>query len=292
MQLRHLAGAITFVAFVLLVVACAGSGKGPRPPVADAWPKDDLPIKDEQPPKDRPGEGPKDGAKDGPKGETPRDPANEKPDLVWTADELRKEVKANGLQFRNKYRDKVIQVSGTVFDFDPFSYYAPANTITVQLETHPAFIYFHMAGREPWAKVVPGQLATLRGRVPRDSEFINEPLVQCVVVEPQQSPALPLTADQLCRDARADPKKYNGKYMIVSGEVTAKRTVNGLYLDLKGDDQTKVRCQIVNKLKFTIDPIQVGQKIKVFGQYVTINPPGLDGSVILDKALPITKDVQ
>ena len=53
-----------------------------------------------------------------------------------------------------------------------------------------------------------------------------------------------------------------------------------------------MRCQIVSKLKFTIDPIQVGQKIKVFGQYVTINPPGLPGSVILDKALPITKDVQ
>jgi len=291
MQLRHLAGAIVFAAFVLLVIACGGSGRGPRPPVADAWPKDDLPVKDEQPPKDRPGEGPKDGFKDRPKVEGPRDPANEKPDLVWTADELRKEVKANGFQFHTKYRDKVIQVSGTVFDFDPFSYYAPANTITVQLETNPAFIYFHMAGREPWAKVVPGQPATLRGRVPRDSEFINEPLVQCVVVEPKQSPAVQLTADQLCRDARTDAKKYNNAYMVVAGEVTGKSNFP-LYLELKGDDQTKVRCQIVSKLKFTIDPIQVGQKIKVFGQYVTINPPGLPGSVILDKALPITKDVQ
>jgi hypothetical protein len=289
MQPRHLAGAIVFVACVLLVLACGGRVNVPPPPGNNSPPKDITPQKDGGLPKDE--LPPKDGPKGPPKVETPRDPATEKPDLVWTADQLRKEAKSGPL-FRQKYRDKIIEVSGTVFEFDPFSYYEPANTITVQLEAKPAFIYFHMANREPWAKVVPGQPATLRGRVPRDSEFINEPLVQCVVVEPQQSPALQLTADQLCRDARADAKKYNKTYMVVAGEVIGKSTVGPLYLELKGDDQTKVRCQIISKLKFTIDPIQVGQKIKVFGQYVTINPPGLPGAVILDKALPITKDVQ
>jgi hypothetical protein len=297
MQPRYLAATL-LVTFAVLALACGGY-RGPRQPVADAWPKDDLPPKDEQPPRDRPGGGPKDAPKDSPKdgpGGGPkvegRDPAKEMPDFVWTTAELRKEFGNNNPLYRQKYADKIIEVSGTVYEFDPFAYYAPSNAITIQIESKPSFFYLHMQDREPWARAVPGQPVKLRGRVARKDEFINEPLVQCVIVEPQQSPALQLTAEQLCREARAEPKKYVNQYMIVSGVVTAKSKVNALYLEIKGDDQSKVRCQIVDKLKFTIDPIMVGQKVKVFGQFVTATVPDLPGTVILGKALPITKDVQ
>jgi hypothetical protein len=226
---------------------------------------------------------------EGPKTIAHRDPAKEKPDLVWTSAELYKETRANGLGFNDKYRDKIIEVSGCkLFDFESYGVYGK-DTITMNIDAKPSFIIVHMGDREPWAKVVPGQDFTMRGRVPLKQEDINEPLVDCIIVAPQKSPALPLTAEQLCRDAQADPKKYNGKYMIVTGEVLRKQIPGAVVLELKGDGATKVRCQIPSKLKLTVDPIMVGQKIKVVGQYVTFDKVN---GVILDKALPITRNVE
>ena len=139
------------------------------------------------------------------------------------------------------------------------------------------------------ARAVPGQDITIRGRVPRDEDFINEPLMDCIVVEPKQSSALALTAEQLCRDAQADSKKYNKAYMIVTGEVVSKSRPGLTIVELKGDGQTKVRCQVYGKLSFLADPLKVGQKVKLFGQYVTYDKAL---GVTLDKALPITRDAE
>ena len=60
-------------------------------------------------------------------------------------------------------------------------------------------------------------------------------------------------------------------------------------VELKGDGQTKVRCQVYGKLSFLADPLKVGQKVKLFGQYVTYDKAL---GVTLDKALPITRDAE
>jgi hypothetical protein len=219
----------------------------------------------------------------------PRDLTKEKPDFQWTPADVMKEYKGNGSGFREKYHDKIIEVSGTVWNSDPFAYYAPKDLINVNLVSDPGPTICHMADREPWAKVIPGQPVKLRGRVPRDDEWIVEPLVDCVVVEPQQSPALPMTAEQLCRDAQADAKQHSGKYMIVSGEIASVRKIGLTIVELKGDSQTKVYCQVFGKLDFLADPLKVGQKIKMFGMYVTLDKTN---GVILDKALPITRNVE
>src|SRR5579862_1622232 len=112
--------ALLLVTFVLLVLACAAPVPPPPPPPP---PPPNNPAGPENPP---------------PPVAVPnvpviRDPAKEKPDLVWTADELRKEAKANGLHFRRQYKDKIIEVSGKLWDFEPFAYYAPNKLINVQL---------------------------------------------------------------------------------------------------------------------------------------------------------------
>jgi hypothetical protein len=275
MHPRHLAGATVLAAFALLALACGG-GSPPAPAPQGNATDSKLPT-DEQPPKDRTNRPRR------------RDPAKEKPDVVWSVQRLMDEWAPNGTGLRQQYGGQIIEVTGKVWDFMPFDYYKPTDAILVNLDALPTNLIFHMADREPWAKVIPKQEVTLRGRVPLPDEGIIEPLVQCVIVEPRKTSAIQLTAEELIRDARTDPKKYDRKYLIVEGEVVGKKKVNGLYLELKGDEQTKVRCQIFWKLDMTIDPIALGQKVKVYGQYVTISK---DGLLTLDKALPILGKVE
>lgn len=225
----------------------------------------------------------------GPKPKAPRDLTNEKADLVWTTADVWDKWANRRTEYLRLYSDSIIEVSGKVWDFDAFGYYAPADTITMNLENHTAFLIIHMAGREPWARVIPGQDVKIRGRVPRSDEFIAEPLVNCIILEPQHSSAVQGTAGQLYREALADSQKYNKKYLIVSGEVVRKSLVNALFVELKGDGATTVRCQVESKMGFTLDHVQVGQKLKMVGQYVTLDKTN---GLILNKCLPITQNVE
>ena len=200
-----------------------------------------------------------------------------------------KEYGQTGTEFRSKYPNKIVELSGKVFAFDPYNWSAIGDVITMNLEGNPGTTFCQIADREPWAKALPGEQVEVRGRVPPNSDRVVAPLVDCVIVEPQRSSALPIMAEQLVRDMKTAPKKYLNKSLIVSGEIVSKSTANAVFVELKGDGQTNVRCYVYNKLHFTIDPLKVGQMTKLVGRNVQLRQ--VEG-VILSECLPITRNVE
>ncbi len=125
---------------------------------------------------------------------------------------------------------------------------------------------------EPWAKLSPGQTVKLRGTCGFNT---TEPyLVKSVIVEAGPNPAVIITAEQLAeeyaKDRKATLKKYLKKYFIVSGEVEKKQERESKFIAvyLKGSSGIRVECGFPGNSPNSAmtQSIEVGQKIKVFGQ--------------------------
>jgi hypothetical protein len=130
------------------------------------------------------------------------------------------------------------------------------------------------ADSKPWKKYVPGQKVKIRGQwaEPSATATLNE----CVVVEAGPNPAPALTAEQLAMEYSADLpatiKKYDKKYIFLSGEIVGTETndAGAVTVELKGDGQTKVTCAFTALDRDLAEPLKVGQKVDLIGQF-TLN---------------------
>lgn len=176
-----------------------------------------------------------------------------------------------------RYNDKIIELSGLVTGMgrtiDKKSQLtlqgAPGALLGVMCFTIDA---------EPWKKYAPGQDVKVVGRFTAKSGAAA--LIDCTVVDGGKSTTPTLTAAELAHEygenREATVKKYDEKFLIVSGEVLQKEIndAGAVQLDLKGEDKTIVRCMFPASEKDVAEAIKSGQKVSVVGEFTLNLAPG------------------
>jgi len=64
-------------------------------------------------------------------------------------------------------------------------------------------IFCDMVEKEPWAKVIPGQIVKVKGRC---AEFFEPRLRNCVFIEPGPFQAVSISAEELAREFDVNPQ--------------------------------------------------------------------------------------
>jgi Leucine-rich repeat (LRR) protein/uncharacterized protein (DUF1330 family) len=197
------------------------------------------------------------------------DLSKEEPEFKLTAVEFYKEYEADKDAAAKKYKGKVIELSGeavTVWRSGP-------NERHIELKSEKQFsgIRCEMADPMPWAKVLKGQAVKLKGKWPASP--YQAMLIDCALVEAGEYKAIAITAVELAKEYATDPeaaqKKYQDKYLVISGEVTAKEfnSAGAATIELKTDGKVKVTCIYTASEKDVTKPMKVGQKIKAVGEF-------------------------
>jgi hypothetical protein len=211
--------------------------------------------------------------------ETPARPKNAVEDLTkvppafsLTAKEFSDEYKKDKAAAKEKYKDKVIELTGVVDSFGKDGS-GGAHVMLVAADVLDR-VFCVTAEEEPWSVVVPGQKIKIKGKWPEFS--VSPALIACVFVETGPYQPTVLTAEQLAKEYESDPeaatKKYGEKYLVLTGEIAAKEynSAGAAGIVLKTDGKVKVNCSFTAFDKESTKSWKVGQKVKVIGQY-TLN---------------------
>ncbi len=211
------------------------------------------------------------------------------PAFKLTAEAFYKEYADDRAAATKKYKDKVIELSGEVDgmgrNFSGEAY------VTLKVEKQLIGVTCATADEQPWAKAVKGQKVKIKGKWPEFS--VGAALIYCVFVETGEYKGIPITAAELAKEYAADReatvKKYDGKHLVLTGEVVAKEfnSAGAAGMELKADGKVKVQCSFTAFEKDVTKPIKVGQKITVVGEF-TLNFASRD-EVTLYFCLPVTK---
>jgi uncharacterized protein (DUF1330 family) len=197
------------------------------------------------------------------------------PAFKMTAEEFFKEYEAGKNTAAEKYKGKVIELSGEIdgigrnFGGDPY--------VTLKVEKQLLGVMCFTAEEHPWAKVVRGQKIKIKGKWP---EFtVASSLIYCAFVETGEYAGIRLSAEELAKEYAADPeatvKKYDKKFLVMTGEVVSKEfnSAGAASVELKSGNKVKVKCSFTATEKDVTKPIKVGQTIEVVGEF-TLNFAG------------------
>jgi hypothetical protein len=196
----------------------------------------------------------------------PKDAAVVKVEPEAYAAEVKKDEKAAA----GKYKGKTIEMTGVVqgvhrnFGGDVF--------LSLPSKTAGALgVSCFLKDKDVFGKVVKGQRVTVRGRYP--DLAIGFQILDCVVTEKGPSPALTYTAADMvaewAKDRAAAAKKWDGKTVIVSGEVTGTKAndVGAISVYLKAPGGQRVDCGFSAFEKDLAGKIKAGDKVTVVGEF-------------------------
>ena len=139
--------------------------------------------------------------------------------------EFSKEVKENEKSATEKYKGKVIELTGKVVgvgrNISKDAYLRLEGTKGEMLG-----VMVFTQEKTPWNKATPGQTVTVKGKFP---EFaISASLAECQIMKVEGDRAALLTPDQLAKeyeeDKEATKKKYDEKFLILQGEIADKES--------------------------------------------------------------------
>jgi hypothetical protein len=191
------------------------------------------------------------------------------PTFSLTAGQLSAEYKKDRNGAGEQYNNKVIELTGVVERFGRDI----SGGVHVYLRAGEKLenVNCITVDDEPWSRVLPGQTIKVKGK---GTEFAIAPsLIDCVFVETGPYQPTVLTAEQLAKEFAADPeavnKKYENKYLILTGEIVSREynSVGASSVVLKTAGKLKVGCSFTAFEKDLTKPLKVGQKIKVIGRY-------------------------
>jgi hypothetical protein len=206
----------------------------------------------------------------------PRRPPVENLDKVepafrLTAEEFHKEYEAGKNAAATKYAGKVIELAGEVAGVN--RNIGGESSVTLKVEKDLLGVWCGTADEEPWTKVLPGQKIKIKGKWP---EFpVRAALVHCVFVETGEYLGVRVTAEELAAEYTADrdgtAKKYDKKYLVMTGEVLSKEfnSAGAAGIVLKSGNKVKVTCSFTAFENEQTKRIKVGQRIKVVGQFTS-----------------------
>ncbi len=211
----------------------------------------------------------------GGKGE-PASKALGKPDVTMDAAAWHAEFKKDADAARAKYKDKVIELSGTVDAVMP-SPFGDSGNVFLEVPKETIGVQCRTTEVKPWKKVSPGSKVKIRGKV---SEFGRGELVQAEIVEAGLNPGVVISAEQLAKEFVADRaaarKKYHDKWAYVTGDVLERTSEKYCWvlLKLKGEGDVTVNCCFgEGAYKKPVEPIKAGSKVDVFGRLSVYDGP-------------------
>jgi hypothetical protein len=210
---------------------------------------------------------------DEPKGDGPKG-ASGAPDISISPAEFRAEFARNGQAAMQKFKGKVIELTGVVAGVgqDPFER-APGISLKADgmwtvscVTTDP----------KPWLTVSPGSTVKLKGTLPTAITFEHPTLANCQVTSSGGKPPF-VTATQLTKECASDIKaahaKYNEKWVNLEGEIlnTNPPAGNDMIVRLKGEEGYTINCAIDKR---GLESAKPSQKLKVFGNLFIPDAPG------------------
>jgi hypothetical protein len=182
------------------------------------------------------------------------------------AADFAKEFNADSNGAKIKYKDKVIELSGVVksFGFDE-SHFVLEGTVVCA-----------MADPTASTKVVPGQKVKVKGKF--HDQAVVPTLLSSVFVETGSYEGIAISAEQLGKEIAADrattEKKYDGKWLILTGEVVEKKksASGGATEVFLKTDKVAIFCSFGANQDLA-ENMKAGQQITVIGQYSQGNAP-------------------
>jgi hypothetical protein len=222
--------------------------------------------------------------------EKKKEPAKlpDKADVVLDAAPWHAEFKKDAKAAKEKYKDKVIELSGVVDSVsdDP---YDNVGYVFLKVENDILGVRCATTDKKPWIKVSPGSKVKVRGKVP---EFgLPADLFSVEIVEAGPNPGVVISAAQLAKEYAADRKaateKYNDKWAYLDGEVAEKTSSEfcKVLLKLKGEGGITVNCCCgggSNQKPY--EAIKAGSKVKMFGRLSMFDKP-TDKEVFLNMSV-------
>jgi hypothetical protein len=231
-----------------------------------------------------------------PGGDSPRanaasgaDLATAKADFTLAAADWLKEWKNDSKAAQAKYKGKTVELQGEVRSTseDP---YGNVGYVFLTVEGETLGVRCATSDKEPWLMVGPGCKVKMKGKAAESG--LSGDLYPCVIAESTPNTTQTITAQQLTKEFTADKKatkeKYDGKLLIVEGELVnkGKSEFCALLVELKGEGNTKVLCccgAMSEDQRKRNDALKIGQKIKVCGQasiFATDNDVGLNSCML------------
>jgi hypothetical protein len=198
-------------------------------------------------------------------------------DFRLTSAEFVAEYNANQATFQNKYRDKVVELTGKLAsvgnDKDGQGFFYLIGPEPAKIDKAVC----HMDGALPWRKATPGQTVTLKGR---GSAFLVPRLDNCEVLDVKGPPAPRLSADEFAArafDKELMKRKDRPRYLVVHGTIeklAGRPNTTGLFLVTQNKDR-KVLIHFSPREfeRLNVASWKPGQRIEVIGGDST-NPGG------------------
>ena len=199
-----------------------------------------------------------------------------KPDVTMTAEDWAAEWKKDEAAAKAKYKDKVVELSGTVrgTDDDP---YGNVGYVYLQAKADILGVRCATTDKKPWTKVSPGSEAKIRGKVPEAG--LPGDLYPAEIVHAGPNPGVVITAKERTKEYAADRaaavKKYNDKWAYVSGEVAEKTKSEycKVLLKLKGEGDLTVNCCTGAGNPKALDALKAGSHVSMFGKLSVFSDP-------------------
>lgn len=192
-----------------------------------------------------------------------------KPDYTLSAEEFHAEYKKGSQAAAEKYKKKIIELTGVVDNIgrnigsDPY--------IILKVEKELIGVYCTTRDDEPWLKVLPGQTVKVKGEWPEFS--VSAAIVNSVIVDPGKRVAVEMTAQQLADAFAKDPKaleeKHKDKFIILTGKVVERQfnSVGAASVTLATTGNVKVKCSFTAFEKDGVKALKIGDEVKIAGQY-------------------------
>ena len=206
------------------------------------------------------------------------------PQYRYTADDFRREWKADEKLATGRYLGRVVALTGEIQSVGRAH---GKSHVTLQAAGAPHGIECATAEERPWSKVVPGQRVTIKGVCRWDAPTgvgLNNGVFEEVGVFASDPVTAAAFAKECAADAAGAAKKYQARWLVVSGEVAALESgaTGTAVAVLKTDAAVKLTCVFAAGTNDLTKPLKPGQPIKAVGR-ATITT----GTIELRDALPL-----
>ncbi len=198
-----------------------------------------------------------------------------KPDFKFTVPGFYQAIPADEKLAAKKFAGKVIEVTGVCEDISRAAAEG-SSTIVLHDDRDPDAsrgVFTDLNEKQPWAKIVPGQRVTIRASF-SESAVRSEAgqkvgyiyLKDGTIVDAGKYLGISITAAELAKLYKGDPKatakKYDGKYLLMTGDFEKWEDGAPPYLYVKADG-VRMRMQISILYKETLQGLIPGKTIKM-----------------------------
>jgi hypothetical protein len=210
-------------------------------------------------------------------------------DFKLTAGEYAKELRKDAKVAQDKYKGKIVELSGTVTQaaqgFEGKGSYLSIETPDPNVRFGNPDVMCMSSDSQFFAQFGRGQTIRIKGK----ANFLGQ-LESCEVVEKGKDTQILVASETLAKDFTADRdkalEKYDGKTLVVSGKISAIKPYPGLkvkYVELTGDGKTAIECRYSDAN--LVEKFKIGQDVKVHGQIATSD----NGVVNIALCYPVAK---